>query len=133
MSQDGIRVGAVVEVSQQIPQRDDVWSTQAIGTVVEVHQDKTGSWFAHAKDDKLWLDRLTLQTEDGEFVDLVLDQYSHVRVVQEEAHGELEQIRALDRPGLRTAAARVGCRHISDAWCAIPTTPRCRGRGSDQR
>ena len=83
MSQNAVQVGAVVEVLQQIPQRDDVWSTHAKGTVVKIEQDKTGSWFAHAKDDKLWLDRLTLKTEDGEFVDLVLDQYSHVTVLQD--------------------------------------------------
>jgi hypothetical protein len=83
MSQSEVKIGAVVEVLQQIPQRDDVWSTQARGTVVSLEQDKTGSWFAHAKDDKLWLDRLTLKTEDGEFVDLILDQYSHVTVLQD--------------------------------------------------
>ncbi len=87
MGQQEVRIGAVVEVLQQIPQRDDVWSTRATGTIVNMAQDKTGSWFAHAKDDKLWLDRLTLQTDDGEFVDLVLDQYSHINVIQE-APGE---------------------------------------------
>ena len=48
------------------------------GTVQRYEQRKTGSWFAHAKDDKLWLDRLTLQKDDGEIVVCVLDQYSHV-------------------------------------------------------
>ena len=77
-----LQPGAVVEVLQQIPQREDVWTTQASGTVVKLHQDKTGSWFAHARDDKLWLDRLTLETEDGEFVELVLDQYSRIKVLR---------------------------------------------------
>jgi hypothetical protein len=82
MSQDEVQIGAVVEVLQQIPYRDDAWTTQARGTVVSIEQNKTGSWFAHAKDDKLWLDRLTLKTDDGELVDLILDQYSHVTVIQ---------------------------------------------------
>ena len=39
-------------------------------------QAKTGSWFAHAKDDQLWLDRLELRLDDGEITILNLDQYT---------------------------------------------------------
>jgi len=67
-----------VRVTQQIPQRDEVWTTTATGTVVKLEQAPTGSWFAHSKDDKLWLDRLTLRTEDGEIVELILDGYTKI-------------------------------------------------------
>ncbi len=70
--------GEKVVVTQQIPQRDEVWTTQVVGRVVRAEQLKTGSWFAHAKDDKLWLDRLTLRKEDGELVVVNLDPYTHV-------------------------------------------------------
>ena len=53
--------GAKVKVVQQIAARNYSWSSETSGTVVEFMQQQTGSWYAHSKDDKLWLDRLTLQ------------------------------------------------------------------------
>ena len=79
---DQFSPGQRVKITQQIPQRDgDCWLTTVIGTIVKFEQKKTGSWFAHAKDDKLWLDRLTIRKDDGEISDLVLDRYTHVEVV----------------------------------------------------
>ena len=43
-------------------------------------QQTTGSWYAHSKDDKLWLDRLTLRKADGEITTLNLDEFSVVEV-----------------------------------------------------
>jgi hypothetical protein len=51
------------------------------GTVVKFGQGKTGSWFAHSRDKKLWLDRLEIRRDDGEQIVLNLDQYSNVEVV----------------------------------------------------
>ena len=76
-----LRAGMRVRVTQQIPQRDEVRTTTATGTVVQLEQCPTGSWYAHSKGDKLWLDRLTLRTDDGEIVELVLDPYSKIEVV----------------------------------------------------
>ena len=70
--------GTRVRVTQQMPQTHTVWSTTVEGTVVRWRQARTGSWFAHAKDDKLWLDRLELRRDDGELVTLNLDHYSLV-------------------------------------------------------
>ena len=72
--------GAKVKVTQQIAARDYSWSSDVRGTVVSYQQKQTGSWFAHAKNDKLWLDRLTLRKDDGELTTLNLDEYSHVEV-----------------------------------------------------
>jgi hypothetical protein len=81
---DQFKPGSIVEVTQQIPQRDGTcWTTTVRGTVVAFEQKKTGSWYAHAKDDKLWLDRLTIRKEDGEISELVLDMYTRVEVVGE--------------------------------------------------
>ena len=68
--------GKRVRVTQQLPQRDRTWTTPVEGVVTRCHQAKTGSWFAHAKDDRLWLDRMELRLDDGELVILNLDQYT---------------------------------------------------------
>jgi hypothetical protein len=72
--------GAKVKVIQQIAARDYSWTSETSGSVIEFRQEQTGSWFAHSKDDKLWLDRLTLQKEDGEITTLNLDGFSVVKV-----------------------------------------------------
>jgi len=73
--------GQRVVVVQQIPQRDEVWTNRVEGVIRRVGQRKTGSWYAHAKDDKLWLDRVELRKDDGEIVILNLDRYSHVEPI----------------------------------------------------
>ena len=73
-------------VTQQIPQRDTVWTTAIQGTVERVEQRKTGSWYAHSRDNKLWLDRLVIRKDDGEIVMCNLDPYTHVQVVEQPKH-----------------------------------------------
>jgi hypothetical protein len=73
--------GTKVQVTQQVPRQSGALATKVVGTVVRYEQSKTGSWYAHAKDDKLWLDRLILRKDDGEIVTLNLDQYSAVKQV----------------------------------------------------
>ncbi len=68
--------GSRVRVTQQLPHRDQVWTNSVEGEISRYQQAKTGSWFAHAKDDQLWIDRLELRLDDGEIVVLNLDRYS---------------------------------------------------------
>ena len=68
--------GKRVRVIQQMPQRDRTWCNETEGVISRYHQSKTGSWFAHATDDQLWLDRLELRLDDGEIVILNLYQYT---------------------------------------------------------
>jgi hypothetical protein len=75
-----LKPGASVRVTQQIAARDHTWTTDVRGIVVDFSQQQTGSWFAHSKDDKLWLDRLTLRKPDGELITLNLDEYSVVEM-----------------------------------------------------
>jgi len=56
-----------------------VFHAKTQGTVTRFEQRKTGSWYAHAKDDKLWLDRLTIQKDDGEIVVFNLDPLTNVQ------------------------------------------------------
>lgn len=75
-----LRPGARVKITQQIGARDYSWTSEVRGTVVSFEQKQTGSWFAHSKDDKLWLDRLTLRKDDGELTTLNLDEFTNVQV-----------------------------------------------------
>lgn len=75
-----LKVGQQVRVLQQIAARDHTWTSDVRGTVVDYSQKQTGSWYAHSKDDKLWLDRLTLRKLDGELITLNLDEYSVVEI-----------------------------------------------------
>ena len=76
--------GARVSVLQQFGHRDPAkaWTNRITGTILEYMQKPTGSWFAHSKNDKLWLDRLKIRRDDGELITLNLDEYSHIEVVQ---------------------------------------------------
>ena len=76
------KVGDRVKVTQQTPRQLGVITISVEGRVVRMGQQKTGSWFAHSKDDKLWLDRLELQKADGELVVLNLDRYTLVEPVE---------------------------------------------------
>ena len=81
-------IGARVRVTQQVPRLTGVMTTSVEGTVLRFGQQKTGSWFAHAKDDKLWLDRLVIRKDDGEISTLNLDDYSNVQVETPAGDGE---------------------------------------------
>lgn len=80
---NSFKPGQKVAVTQQIPQRDEVWVNTVRGEIVKAEQAKTGSWFARSKDDRLWLDRLTVRKDDGEIVTFNLDRYTHVDVLTE--------------------------------------------------
>ncbi len=75
------QIGDRVRVVQQIPRRTGTMTTSTEGVVLRAGQQKTGSWFAHAKDKKLWLDRLELRLDDGEIVVVNLDQFSRVEKI----------------------------------------------------
>lgn len=73
--------GKQVRVIQQIPRRDRASSDSVEGMVLAYEQRQTGSWFAHSKNDKLWLDRLVLKKSDGEIITLNLDGYSRIELM----------------------------------------------------
>lgn len=76
-----LKPGAKVKITQQIAARDRSWASEITGTVLAFEQAKTGSWYAHAKDDRLWLDRLTIKKDNGEISVLNLDQFSRVELL----------------------------------------------------
>ncbi len=92
-----LTVGHRVTVVQQVQHKG--WTNRLTGTVRGFEQRKTGSWFAHAKDDRLWLDRLVLELDDGEIVTVNLDQYSRV----EPADTGSDSVAPPDDPGTEAA------------------------------
>jgi hypothetical protein len=88
MAIDTYSPGMRVRVTQSVPRLDrqsgdggGTMSSTIEGAVQKFEQQKTGSWFAHAKDHKLWIDRLVLKADDGEIIYVNLDQYTHVDVL----------------------------------------------------
>lgn len=78
------RPGQRVRVTQQIPHVSGrIFTTRTEGVVIRAGQQKTGSWFAHSRDKKLWLDRIEIQKDDGELVVCNLDQYSQVEILED--------------------------------------------------
>jgi hypothetical protein len=75
-----LKPGVKVRVTQQIAARGRTWMSEVDGTIVRYEQKQTGSWYAHAKNDRLWLDRLTLRKSDGELTKLNLDEYTHIEI-----------------------------------------------------
>ena len=76
-----LRPGARVRVIQQIAARHYAWGTAHEGIVVKYAQKQTGSWYAHSRGDKLWLDRLVLRKDDGEVFTFNLDEYTHLDIL----------------------------------------------------
>jgi hypothetical protein len=74
------RVGDRVKVTQQTPRQQGVITISVEGVVLRLGQQKTGSWYAHSKDDKLWLDRLELRKDDGELVVMNLDRHTVIEL-----------------------------------------------------
>lgn len=77
-------VGQRLRVTQQVPRLGNAGETitnTVEGVVLHAGQSKTGSWYAHSKDHKLWIDRVQLRKDDGEVVHVNLDQFSSVEVL----------------------------------------------------
>ena len=73
--------GKKIRVSQMIVGRNQRWITRAEGEVVSCEAEPTGSWYAHGKNDRLWLVRVRLRKADGEVTALVLDHNTQVEVL----------------------------------------------------
>lgn len=84
MVTDKLTPGSRVRVVQQIDRREGAWTTAVEGTVVEVLDAPTGSWYAHGKKDRYWLKRLKLRKDDGEISLLGLDEDSQVVLLDQE-------------------------------------------------
>ena len=83
MAEQQIEPGQRIRVFQEIDRREGNWTHETVGTVLSVKAEPTGSWHAHGKDTKLWLNRIRLQKEDGEITTIVVDQYTRWELLTE--------------------------------------------------
>ncbi|MEQ9096271.1 MAG: hypothetical protein RIE32_08420 [Phycisphaerales bacterium] len=80
---ENLTPGAKVRITQQFPRMSGTMVSTIEGVVVRVGQEKSGSWFAHTRDNKVWIDRVELRKKDGELVVLNLDRFSAVEILEE--------------------------------------------------
>ena len=78
MTQPRIEPGTRIRVTQEIDRREGNWRNQVVGTVLSVEPAPTGSWHAHGKDDKLWLNRIRLEKQGGEITTIVVDRHTRI-------------------------------------------------------
>ena len=70
--------GMRVRIEQSIDRRGGAWSTAVVGRVRSVAPKATGSWYAHAKNDRYWLLRVELEKDDGEVSWLTVDRHTRI-------------------------------------------------------
>ena len=81
---ESLAPGTRVRITKQVAREGQALSNAVEGTVVACEQRKTGSWFAHSKDDKLWLDRLEIHKDDGEVYVCNVDAQTRIEIVDAE-------------------------------------------------
>ena len=77
-----LQPGSRVRVRQVVRGRDKVWTAGVEGEVVRCFTKRTGSWHAHGRDGRLWLERLQIRKDDGELTTLNLDAESAITVLE---------------------------------------------------
>ena len=76
-----IVVGMRIRVTQRIERREGNWEANIEGVIEEISSAPTGSWYAHGKNDKYWLQRIRLRKDDGEISLIALDRCSRITVL----------------------------------------------------
>ncbi len=83
MTEQEIKPGQRIRVFQEIERREGNWTLETVGTVLAINAEPTGSWYAHGKDDRLWLTRIRLRKDDGEETTLVSDHCTRLEVLDD--------------------------------------------------
>jgi len=73
MSESSFPPGTLVGVTEVTTRRDKSIEVQTVGVVESWEELPTGSWYAHGRNDRLWLRRLKLRKLDGEITLLIID------------------------------------------------------------
>ena len=74
--------GTPVCVRQTIIKRAGDIVCETIGVVESWDEEPTGSWFVHAKNDRLQLHRLTLRKVDNELTSIVIDDATSIARIE---------------------------------------------------
>ena len=81
---ESLAPGTRVRITKQVARQGQALLNAVEGVVVRFDQRKTGSWYAHAKDDRLWLDRLEIEKDDGEVYVCNVEPHTRIEVVSAE-------------------------------------------------
>ncbi len=82
---DELKPGVRVRITQTIDRWSGDWRCEVVGVIQAVEVGKTGSWYAHGKDDQFWLRRVRLRKDDGEITTVNLDQRTEIERVEDGA------------------------------------------------
>ncbi|TVQ62051.1 MAG: hypothetical protein EA378_06190 [Phycisphaerales bacterium] len=80
-AQHTLQPGTRLRITQSVPRQSGAMTTAVEGLVLRAGQQKSGSWFAHTRDHKVWIDRVELQKDDGELVHCNIDQHTRVEIL----------------------------------------------------
>lgn len=83
MDVEKVRPGQRIRLRQRIERREGDWHNETVGTVMAIKQEKTGSWYAHSKDNFLWLRRIQLKKDDGEITTLTADRFTSIELLSD--------------------------------------------------
>lgn len=75
------QIGKRVRVTSHVLKGSGSIAASCEGVLVAAETGKTGSWYAHSKDKKLWLERVELLLDSGERRVCNLDQHTLVEVL----------------------------------------------------
>ena len=75
------QIGKRVRVTSHVLKGSGSIAASCEGVLVAAETGKTGSWYAHSKDKKLWLERVELLLDSGERRICNLDQHTLVEVL----------------------------------------------------
>lgn len=84
MTESDIRPGMRVRVTQTDIRREGSRQIDVEGRVLAVEPRPTGAWYAHGKDGKFWLVRITLEKDDGELSDLIMDRNTRITILDDD-------------------------------------------------
>jgi hypothetical protein len=76
-----LKPGMRVRISQEIDRREGNWKLEVTGEVIETFSQKTGSWNAHGKEDKLWLNRVKIRKDNGELSVMSVDPFTRYELL----------------------------------------------------
>ena len=84
MFQEHLPKGTRVRVLQDINQADPSWQAVTVGVIEAQEEESTGAWYAHGRNGKLGLERLTLRKPDGEVSVLTIDDQTLIQSIETE-------------------------------------------------
>jgi hypothetical protein len=78
---DELKVGDRIEVEHVVTVGQKTWTAKKCGTVVRIERRRHGMHFQRNPDDKVYSDEILLESPDGEFSTVAIDEFTTIRHV----------------------------------------------------